>query len=534
MTDGSRAATQQSQAVSGLHHITAITRSIQANVDFYVGFLGLRLVKRTAGFEDAAQLHLFYGDAQASPGSLVTFLAWEDGSPGRVGHGAPNEIGLAVSCDAIGFWLTRALQFGIATQGPAQEFGEPVLRLKDPDGIIVKLIGVEDLGAFAGRRWTSEGIPEEYAIVALRSGTILTEKPAQTIAFLTGYFGLEEGPVEGSQTRLTSRSGGVVDVRDATGFWTAAPGTGTIDHIALNAPDMAAVHRAAAAIAATDGSATNAHDRTYFYSLYAREPGGSLIEYATGAPGFMLDEDEHDLGTTLFIPPHWRDREADSRAMLPQFSLPGEPRIRYRDLPFVHRIYMPEAPDDRTLVLLHGSGGNETSLLPFARAVAPQTMLMALRGRATEEGVPRFFRRFSDGTFDQKDIVSEAEAFVEMVGQLRQAYGVDVDKTTFVGQSNGANFLGAVMLLHPGVIRRAVLLRPAPVLNGSPAADTASAQADVLIVAGTSDTYAADAEKLGAILAARSVAVTMERVEAGHDVVAADRGVVARWLAAQA
>jgi len=519
------------KAQSGLHHITAITRSIQANIDFYVGFLGLRLVKRTAGFEDATQLHLFYGDAIASPGSLVTFLAWEDGSPGRVGHGAPNEIGLAVSCDAIGFWLTRALQFGIATQGPAQEFGEPVLRLKDPDGIIVKLIGVENLSVFGGKPWKSEGIPEEFAVVALRSGTILTEKPAETIAFLTENFGLETGAVEGSQTRLTSATGGVVDVRDATGFWTAAPGTGTMDHIALNAPDRDTVLKVAENIAAADGSLTNAHDRKYFYSLYVREPGGSLIEYASDEPGFLLDESEQDLGTTLFIPPHWQDREADSRAMLPQFSLPGEPRIRYRELPFVHRIYMPEEPDDRTMILLHGSGGNETSLLPFARATAPDTMLLAVRGRATEEGVPRFFRRFEDGSFDQKDIASEAEAFVEMVGQLKQAYGVDLEKTTFVGQSNGANFLGAVMLLHPGVIRRAVLMRPVSVLSEIPAVDVSSAEAEVLIVAGDQDAHAADALELMGILAARSVEVTMMTVEAGHDVVEADRGVVGKWLA---
>ncbi|MEB2847097.1 ring-cleaving dioxygenase [Rhizobiales bacterium RZME27] len=515
---------------SGLHHITAITRSIQANIDFYVGFLGLRLVKRTAGFEDATQLHLFYGDAISSPGSLVTFLAWEDGSPGRVGHGAPYEIGLAVSCDAIGFWLTRALQFGISTQGPAQEFGEPVLRLKDPDGIIIKLIGVEDLSVFGGKPWTGEGVPEEYAIVALRNGTILTEKPAETIAFLTTNFGLETGPVEGSQTRLTSATGGVVDVRDATGFWTAAPGTGTIDHIALNAPDIDTVHRVAERIEAADGSPTNAHDRKYFYSLYAREPGGALIEFATDEPGFMLDESEEALGTTLFIPPHWQDREADSRAMLPQFSLPGEPRIRYRELPFVHRIVMPETPDDQTLVLLHGSGGNETSLLPFARVVAPDTMLLAVRGRATEEGVPRFFRRFEDGSFDQKDIASEAEAFVEMVGQLKQAYGVDPEKTTFVGQSNGANFLAAVMLLHPGVIRRAVLMRPVLVLGEVPAADVSNAEADVLIVAGDKDSYAAEALKLMEILAARSADVTMMTVDAGHDIVEADRGVVGKWL----
>ena len=92
---------------SGLHHITAITRKIQANVDFYVGFLGLRLVKRTAGFEDAQQLHLFYGDGAASPGSIVTFLAWEDGSLGRVGHGAPSEIDQNKAREGLGEGLGR-------------------------------------------------------------------------------------------------------------------------------------------------------------------------------------------------------------------------------------------------------------------------------------------------------------------------------------------------------------------------------------------------------------------------------------------
>jgi phospholipase/carboxylesterase len=71
----------------GIHHLTLITRKVQANVDFYAGFLGLRLVKRTGGFEDSAQLHLIYGDSEGSPGSLITFLVWEDGGQGRVGYG---------------------------------------------------------------------------------------------------------------------------------------------------------------------------------------------------------------------------------------------------------------------------------------------------------------------------------------------------------------------------------------------------------------------------------------------------------------
>ena len=115
-----------SEPASGIHHVTLITRSVQANVDFYVGFLGLRLVKRTGGFEDGQQLHLFYGDAEGTPGSLVTFLVWEDGATGRVGNGQVSEIAFAVPHHAIGEWMTRALHHGVRVEGPRREFGEPV------------------------------------------------------------------------------------------------------------------------------------------------------------------------------------------------------------------------------------------------------------------------------------------------------------------------------------------------------------------------------------------------------------------------
>jgi phospholipase/carboxylesterase len=210
---------------SGIHHITLIARKVQANVDFYVGFLGLRLVKRTGGYEDANQLHLFYGDAEGSPGSLVTFLMWEDGGRGRVGHSQPSEIAFAIRPESIGFWLTRALQFNIATSGPSQEFGEPVLGLKDPDGVIVKLVGTEAVSATAP--WSTRDIPEEDAIRRLRGATILTEKPAESVRFLKTHFGYSETASSDTIRRLTSASGDVIDVRDATGFWTSAPGTGT-------------------------------------------------------------------------------------------------------------------------------------------------------------------------------------------------------------------------------------------------------------------------------------------------------------------
>ncbi len=102
---------------TGLHHVTLITRRVQANVDFYAGFLGLRLVKRTGGYEDATQLHLFYGARLGSPGTLVTFFVWEDGAPGRVGNGQVSEIAFAVPQAAIGEWMTRALKHGVPSRG---------------------------------------------------------------------------------------------------------------------------------------------------------------------------------------------------------------------------------------------------------------------------------------------------------------------------------------------------------------------------------------------------------------------------------
>jgi len=492
---------------SGIHHITAITRKIQANVDFYAGFLGLRLVKRTAGFEDAGQLHLFYGDAAGSPGSLVTFLAWEDGSPGRVGLGQPSEIALSIRPEAIGFWLTRALAQNVPMTGPAQEFGEPVLRLKDPDGITVKLVG--EAGASTGD-----------AIRRIRGATILSGHPAETADFIGRHFGFRRVAEAGGIVRLAGEAGDVLDIRDAHGFWTAAPGTGTIDHVALRAPDRAAVDAAAARLAAEAAGDTNRHDRTYFYSLYVREPGGALLEYATDGPGMTMDEPPETLGRALFVPGHFNADPEDIRARLPQFSLPGEERMTERDLPFIHRLHRPDDPDGTAVVLLHGTGGNETSLLPLGVRIAPRSLVLSPRGRSIEEGHPRFFRRLSATVFDQKDILAEAEAFAAFMEGANAAYGLDPERTVFIGYSNGANMIAAVMFLHPGIVRNAVLLRGMNVLESVPAADLTGA--NVLMLTGRSDPYGPYAADLEARLAAAGASVENRLLPAGHDIGVAD------------
>ncbi|MDK8874314.1 VOC family protein [Paracoccus sp. SSJ] len=505
---------------TGIHHVTGITRRVQANVDFYAGFLGLRLVKRTGGFEDAEQLHLFYGDALGSPGSLVTFLVWEDGAPGRVGHGQVAEIALAVPPETIGDWLTRAMTARVPVEGPLRERGETVLRLKDPDGVTVKLVGV-DLPATAP-------LPDPIAPTRLRGATILTEQPQATRDFLA-RFGYRPGATEGAVQRMESDTD-TVDIRDATGFFPGIPGTGILDHVAFRAPDADAVRRMRLELKDTD--ATTVHDRKYFLSLYVREPAGTLLEYATDAPSFTLDEAPEHLGETLFVPPHDAARADDLRVILPQFALPGEERSPMRELHFIHRFHRPENPDGSTIVLLHGTGGNESDLMPLAHRMAPNATLLGVRGRSTEEGINRWFRRHDAVTYDQDDIRAEAEAFAGFIDEAARAYALDPGALTYLGYSNGANLLGAAMQLHPGLIGRAVLLRAVQVLEDPPALGAQGlAGSRVLMLTGARDPFARMAPALERALRNGGAALEARVIEAGHELQPEDLTLAAGWLA---
>ncbi|XSG81112.1 MAG: VOC family protein [Methyloligella sp. ZOD6] len=504
---------------SGIHHVTLITRRVQENVDFYVGFLGLRLVKRTGGYEDAMQLHLIYGDAEGSPGSLVTFLVWEDGASGRVGNGQVSEIAFAVPASSIGDWLTRAIEHRVSVEGPAREFGESVLRLKDPDGVIVKLVGA-DLPA--AKPWGDTLL----AIQRVRAVTILTDKPDETADFV-GRFGYRHGSVAGSTRRMQSDTD-AVDIRDATGYVPGAPGTGTADHVAFRAPDVAAVREAEAELSRVEARPTNFHDRKYFTSLYVREPGGTLMELATDGPGFAVDEPLERLGEILFVPPHDAERAENLRVMLPQFALPGEERLPMRDLPFVHRFHTPEDPDGSVIVLLHGTGGNEADLMPLAHRIAPRATLLGVRGRSHEEGIARWFRRLSMTSFDQADIRAEAEAFEAFVDGAVTGYGLDDSRMIFLGYSNGANFAGAVMALHPDVIRRAVLIRPMAVLEEMP--ETNLTGTEILMLNGSHDPYGQYAPALEDWLRSGGANLDVRSIQAGHELTQEDMAAAESWL----
>ena len=499
---------------SGIHHVTGITANVQANVDFYAGFLGLRLVKQTGGYADAEQLHLIYGDGLGSPGSLLTFLVWEAAGRGRTGIGQVSEVGLAVPPESLGDWLTRALAAGIPFEGPSREFGEPVLRLKDPDGLIVKLVGVE----------MATPAPLGGSPTRVRGVTLLTDRALETAGFVA-RFGYRESERADMTHRMISDTD-IVDIREVSGFVPSVAGAGVPDHVAFRARDADAVRSMRLSL---DGyGPTEVHDRKYFLSLYVRDPAGILMEYATDGPGMTVDEAPDELGQTLFLPPHEADRAEDLRAMLPQFALPGQERFPVRDLPFVHRFNRPQEPDGTTLVLLHGSGGNEADLMPIARRIAPHAALLGVRARATEEGTNRWFRRLDATTFDQADICSEAEAFAAFVEGALTGYGLDPGKLVFLGYSNGANFLAAVIQLYPGLVRRAVLLRGLQALENPPPADLSATSA--LVLGGRGDPYATHIAELANALVKSGASVDFRELSTGHELTGADVVETSEWL----
>lgn len=216
------------------------------------------------------------------------------------------------------------------------------------------------------------------------------------------------------------------------------------------------------------------------------------------------------------------------KAVKGELQTEGEGSL-HEDLSFKYRIYRPEAPNGDTMVLLHGSGQDETSLVSFGSKIAPNAMLLAVRGRVVQDGSSRWYRRLTPVSFDQKDIRSEAKAFAEFLKQVTQQYKIDPNRTTFLGYSNGANLVNAVMMLYPDLVKQAVLLRSMPVLTGTIEANLANAR--VLTVSGASDQlYAPYAPALEDMLRSHGARVEARSIKSDHGLGKDDVKVVSEWL----
>lgn len=200
-----------------------------------------------------------------------------------------------------------------------------------------------------------------------------------------------------------------------------------------------------------------------------------------------------------------------------------------REQAFAYRVVKPEKPDGRVMVLMHGSGGDETTLMSLAGKIAPGATLIGIRGRIVQDGVKRWYRRITATEFDQNDVRVEADALVDFLEATAADLELDMNAATFLGYSNGANLIAALTQLHPGLVKKAVLLRAMPVLGEAPKVDLSSTS--VLTIAGANDKlYFPYAPKLEQLLRSCGANVDYRVIPAGHDIGDADARIAAEWL----
>jgi predicted esterase len=199
---------------------------------------------------------------------------------------------------------------------------------------------------------------------------------------------------------------------------------------------------------------------------------------------------------------------------------------------FQHQYLPPTSPESTsglTVLALHGTGGDEHDLLGLARVVAPGAGIISPRGRVLENGMPRFFRRLAEGVFDEADLIAQAASLANFVGAAATVYGFDPTRIAALGFSNGANIASALLLLHPGVLRAAALLRPMVPLI--PSRLPSLPATPVLVSAGRNDPIVplSNTEGLVALLREAGADVELHWEPGGHTIGNREPSIIRQW-----
>lgn len=303
--------------LSGLHHMTAICGDAQANVDFFTGVLGLRMIKLTVNFDDPSAYHTYYGDGVGSPGSALTYFPYPGGRRYQPGNGQFSRTVLGIPLGSIEYWEARLRREGIETAILESEFGEPTIHLSDPDGGALGLVESEVAPEVL---WQASPVPAENAISGMRS-VRLSSRSSSSATFIEGRLGL----------RLVQESGGVkryaigdkafleLERLDHDGWG----GHGGVHHLALATEDENAQVDWRTSLVEAGAHVSPVMDRDYFRSIYFREPGGALYEIATKGPGFTIDETVELLGTSLRLPKQYEPAREQILNVVPRLKLPS-------------------------------------------------------------------------------------------------------------------------------------------------------------------------------------------------------------------
>ncbi len=344
------------QGVLGIHHITAIARNPQRNIDFYSGLLGLRLVKLTVNFDDPTTYHLYYGDSLGHPGTILTFFPWSEAPNGHRGTGQVTAISFLIPSGSMTYWIDRLKGNGISFVGPSDRFGDEFVSFPDPDGLMLELISPSNSkrkGQLQHNNtdssiWEESPVNQEHAIRGFHSATLSQEGYERTASLLSDTMGfklvatdnkedrfrfeiVEKNSSDQDSSNITESSssssssahssislGSFVDIVCQPEITRGNIGIGTVHHIAWRAAnDRHQIDLRKRIVGQAKLNPTPVIDRTYFHSVYFREPGGILFEIATDPPGFAIDERPEELGKQLKLPQWLEPIRAKLEQLLP-------------------------------------------------------------------------------------------------------------------------------------------------------------------------------------------------------------------------
>jgi glyoxalase family protein len=303
-------------------------------VGFYRDGLGLRPVKRTVNYDDPEVYHLYFGDGAGTLGTTLTVFPTPGDPPGRVGRGQPDGVSLAVPEGSLAYWRDRLAGTAATVRGRVDRFGDAILDVRAPDGLPLELVGVpadDDRLVDDWTHWADGPVPAVHGVRGLAGVRLRSAVPVRTGALLE-TFGFEQ--VGESPDRSIARFQGagdrpaVVDLRTDPDGAFGRDGPGTIHHVALTVPDDESLLGWRGALFELGLEPTHPRDRTYFRSVYVRDPGGILFELATPDPGLTADEPVESLAGDLRLPT-WLAADRDRiESQLPAMTAFDEPSSR--------------------------------------------------------------------------------------------------------------------------------------------------------------------------------------------------------------
>lgn len=319
--------------LKGIHHVSILTGKAERNYEFFTKILGMRLVKKTVNQDNTESYHLFYADAEGTPGTDITFFDIPGLGKSYRGTSDISYVSLRVkSTESLHFWKNRFETFGVSHENIKKRANRNTLGFEDFDGTRLILVADdEEEGVRAGTPWERDDIPTEHSIIGLGPVTLTVEDSKPTVKVLTEVMGFKEAgsyaSLEGEHPHILvystgeGGSGAEIHIEKRSDLPKARLGRGGVHHVAFRVPHEEEYNEWAERLNQYRLPNSGKVERYYFKALYFREPNGILFELSTDGPGFATDEPVETMGEALALPPFLEMKREEIEAKLRPLDL---------------------------------------------------------------------------------------------------------------------------------------------------------------------------------------------------------------------